>query len=157
MRPLAARILTSVAVYLAILIIVSVLTPARIYQPGEPQCFDDWCLAIERTELDHNLLRIHLEVISYARRVTQRELGVKLYLMDNSGRTYEPQLEFGQPIDTAVAAGDRFTTGRVFPPAPGAENLALIIQHGGPGILIIADRASLFHRRSRMLLPAPTQ
>ena len=85
-RSLALRIAACIGVYLDALITVSVLSPARIYQQGEAQCFDDWCLAVDRVERDGGALRVSLNVISQARRVTQRELGVAVNLTDEHGR-----------------------------------------------------------------------
>ncbi len=155
-RSLAIRIASCIAAYFAMLITVSVLSPARVYQPGQPQCYDEWCLAVDKVEHADGALRVHLNVMSEAKRVTQREFGVEVDLQDESGRRYAPIAEFGTPIDSSVGPGERFRAGRVYRLPAGARESAIVLKHGGPGLLVIADRGSLFHRPSRMLLPAPT-
>ncbi len=156
-RSLVLRIAAGTGAYFAALLTVSALSEAGIYAPGEPQCFDDWCLTVDRFERNQDSLRVHLNVISEAKRVTQRESGVEVTLIDEHGRVYRPTAEFGTPIDTAIGPGERFGTGRVYALEAGSRELAVVLKHGGPGPLIIGDRGSLFHRRSRMLLPAPTR
>ena len=149
------RTLASLALYFGALFTVSAISPARIYQLGEPQCSDDWCLAIERVNLQGDLLQVHFNVMSHARRATQREFGISVSLLDAQGRSYPSIGQSGMPFETAIAAGERFPTSRTFRVAPEASGFSVVIHHEGPGALIIADGGSLFHRPTRMLLPGP--
>jgi len=34
------------AVYLTVVMVVSIVRPRRVYKVGETQCFDDWCITV---------------------------------------------------------------------------------------------------------------
>jgi len=150
------RIAYAVALYLLIVVLVSALSPARIYAAGEKQCFDDWCVLVQSASRNRNRVEVGIIVLSEARRVTQSEFGVRFVLEDEHGRAYQPMAESGPPVSTSIGPQESFTVTRVFETSTDRFGLYLVARHTGlqPGKVIIADRESLFHRHARMLLPA---
>ncbi|MDQ6676496.1 MAG: hypothetical protein M3Z09_04285 [Acidobacteriota bacterium] len=149
------RIGYAVIAYLLIVVLVSAFSPARVYVAGEKQCFDDWCVLVRSAVRSGTRVEVGITVLSDARRVTQREFGVRFALEDGHGRTYLPVAESGPPVSTAIWPNESFTVMREFEAPPELSGLHLLVSHTGlqPGKLVIADRESLFHRHARMLLP----
>lgn len=58
-------------IYLAIVFVVSLATPRRLLRVGDPQCSDDWCMAVEdvqRTPLNADIsYAVTLRLFSRAR------------------------------------------------------------------------------------------
>jgi hypothetical protein len=158
--------------YLAVVILVSLATPRRVLAMREDQCFDDWCLAVDgvtvtktlgagagATRAEGAFYIVRLRVSSRARRVTQREKGVSVHLLDDGGnacdpsplgqRAYETVYGASQPLSVAVGPGSAFTAVRVFDCPENSRGLGLVVSHGaGPGWFIIGDSGSLLHRRT---------
>ena len=82
-------------VYLAIVALVGFFSPQRILRVGDPWCFDDWCLSVERfsrTPVPPQVeYTVSLRLFSRARRVSQRARGAWLYLVDRQGHRYAPK------------------------------------------------------------------
>src|SRR5580692_3378825 len=80
--------------YLAIALAVGFLKPQRVISIGDPWCFDDWCLTVERVDRTAGPSQVSYNVAlrfsSRARRVTQRANGAWVYLIDDQGRRYSP-------------------------------------------------------------------
>ncbi len=93
-RRLALRFLASAAVYIAVVIIVSLVLPRRALGIGESQCFDDWCITVadykRSPEGAGNRYKLDLRLSSRAHRVSQRENNLAVYLTDANGRRYNP-------------------------------------------------------------------
>src|SRR5262249_27153240 len=64
---------TGAGIYLATGLVVSFVRPQVVKSIGEPWCFDDWCLTVERTQRTStpaaNIYRVDLRLDSRARRV----------------------------------------------------------------------------------------
>jgi hypothetical protein len=75
-----------VAVYLGIVILVSLASPRRVLNVGDEQCWDDWCLTVtdvRRTPHESaNKFLVTIRMSSRARRAAQRGRGTQVYLMD---------------------------------------------------------------------------
>lgn len=138
--------------YLGVVVIVSLISPRCVIPVGEAQCFDDWCVSVDRVErsaLDDSVaFDVTLCLSSRARRRVQREAGVSVYAVDGSGRRYEAETD-PQAIGLAVALapGESVLTSRRFVLPAGATGPGLVVTHGWfPGAFIIGDDQSLLHK-----------
>ena len=147
--------LTCAAGYFAIAVAIAFLKPQRVMSIGDPWCFDDWCLTVEKvdrtagpSQVSYN---VELSIFSCARRVTQRANGAWIYLIDDRGRRYFPDpAPSAVPLDALLQPLESATTLRVFHVPPDARELGLITGHGGPycgpmDMLIIGSGGCLFH------------
>src|SRR5258708_15682276 len=88
------RLAYGAGAYFAVVIGVALATPQRVYHIGEPQCFDDWCIAV--TGATHKAAgtsvtwTVMLRVSSRARGITQSEKGAAIYLTDSRHRRFDP-------------------------------------------------------------------
>lgn len=148
-------------VYLAAVAVVGLFSRQRIIRPGEPWCFDDWCLAVDRVTRAPSPPRVactvSLRIFSRARRVSQRAKGAWIYVVDRQGHRYAPEPDpSAVPLDVLLRPGESVTTARTFKVPPDAGELRLITGHGFPCCypsLIIADDSSLLHKRTYIRLP----
>jgi hypothetical protein len=172
------RVVFFVGAYLGVVVLVSLLSPRHVVAVLEPQCFDDWCLTVDGIERVKTLgsgsgattangvfYVVGLRVSSRARRVTQRENGVGVYLLDDRGRRYDVS-PLGQrayvsahgtmpSLSDPVGPGAAFTTTRIFDCPEDATEIGLALSHGfGPGAFVIADSGSFFHKRTTVRLAA---
>ncbi len=148
--------------YLAIVVLVALLSPQRVLNVGDPWCFDDWCLSVENVsrtpEPPQVYCNVSLRIFSRARRVSQRAKGAWVYVIDGRGNRYAPQPDpSAVPLDVLLQPGESVTTSRVFKLPAHSTRLGLITGHGGPGCFpgcfIIGDDSSLFHKRTFVRLP----
>ena len=158
--PRALRILRlygiCVAGYFAIAVAVAFLKPQRVTSIGDPWCFDDWCLTVEKVERSAGpsqvTYKVELRIFSRARRVTQRANGAWIYLIDDRGRRYSPDpAPSAVPLDALLRPLESATTLRIFQVPPDAHELGLITGHGGPycgpmDMLIIGSGGCLFRK-----------
>jgi predicted outer membrane lipoprotein len=88
------RLLLCAGAYMAVVVIVSLASPRRLLKTGATQCFDDWCIGVAEfgrvPEGGGMVYRVDLRLSSRARRVSQREHNVVVYLTDQRGRRYDP-------------------------------------------------------------------
>ncbi|HTT67507.1 MAG TPA: hypothetical protein VMF70_05710 [Gemmatimonadales bacterium] len=149
--------------YGVILVTVALVMPRERRAPGERECFDDWCAAGIGVEpaagdearcADRAGTRVWVatvEVSSDAKRVRQRALDARALLEDAGGREYAA---CGSPLGAHVLAdelgpGEAFQVREPFRLPAAAVPAGVVISHGGfPGILIIGEDQSLFHRRT---------
>lgn len=171
-RRTLTRLAMALTAYLAIMIVVSLATPQRILPQGEARCFDEWCLSVDRVTGTDTvgsykvaypvdvLYLIDVRISSRSRGRPQREVGVELYLLDSAGRRYDPDPEAeralaaagraGEPLDHVVNPGESFIHRAAFRVPAHAHGLGLAKSGSGPGVFIIGDDASLFHKRTVM-------
>ena len=143
-------------VYVATVAVAGLFAPQRILNPGDPWCFDDWCLSVERVTRvsapPQVAYTVSLRIFSEARRVSQRASGAWIYVIDRQGHRYAPDPDASAtPLDVLLQPGESVTTTRTFKVPADAGELGLITGHGGPCCypnLIIADDSSLFHKRT---------
>lgn len=140
-------------VYIGIVAVSSIFWPRTVLRVGERQCFDDWCIGVESASRqpagDHVTYLIGLRVASTARRVTQRENNVVVYLADQSGRPYRAvQNSSDVPLNVQLGPGESVAATRVFEVPADAREPGLVIAHEGGfpiGWFIIGDDA-WFHK-----------
>jgi hypothetical protein len=142
--------------YLTIGIVVAVLRPQPVLNVGDPWCFDDWCLTVEKvvrtdnaSEVSYN---VDLRISSRARRATQRANKAWIYLIDDRGRRYsaEPSPS-AVPLDVMLHPLQFASTQRVFHVPVDAHGLGLVTGHGGAycgpmDILVIGSGGCLFRK-----------
>jgi hypothetical protein len=137
----AARVLAGwlgyVAIYLAVVIVSSLLAPPRQIAMAQNVCFDDWCIAVNRIERGATVpvgsrYRVAFRVASRAKRRPQRERGVTVYLVDSSGQRYSSSTPDGEPpFDIMLSPGEAVDTSREFDVPPEATAAHLVITHEG--------------------------
>ena len=154
---LVRRVGIVAALYFGVLAVVSAATPQRYVRVGDDQCSDDWCIAVQSVRRDSLATEaqydVTLRLSSRARRVSQREQAVSVYLRDVTGRRYAPFADAGAiPFDTLLTPGQAVLVGRRFAVPRQASIVGLVVAREGwgrfPGCCIIGDEGSLFHRRT---------
>lgn len=173
----AARLLAVygvfLALYLGIVVAVSLATPQRFLDMGEDRCFDDWCVAVESvdttsvlgqgdqvTKANGTFFVVTLRLSNHARGRAQRAASAAVYLRDDQGRrhdvsplgqnAYEAEHGPTAPLTATLPLGQSLTTVRVFDAPVHAHILGLIVEHPvgfGPGMFVIGDDSSLMHKR----------
>ena len=147
------------AIYLAVLIRVSLTQPQKIVAIGQDRCFDEMCFAVMGVQelpgyLIHDgsrLVRVSVRISNHGKQKTQSEKLIQAYLIDKQGRKWaESTGVSGVRLTARVAAGDSVMSEPMFKVAKDATGLGLVFTHGQrqPGVLVIGDSDSLLHRRT---------
>lgn len=146
-------------IYLGVVVVASLASPARVLKLGDNQCFDDWCIAATEAHREaatqDSPLVVTLRLSSRARQRPQRELGVQVYIKDDRGRRYDPVPGLKDvPFDVLLQPQEAVTTTRVFRLPADAQHPALVVSHGSrfPTFVIIADPESMFHAPTEIRL-----
>jgi hypothetical protein len=152
--------------YALTLVIVSLASPQQVLGINEDRCFDDWCIAaldvkeqpaIGATRAQGEYAVVTMRVTSRAKGIRQRAVDAAIYLLDASGRRYDPSPEgqkaleeagrAGRPLASYLNPGDSFTHTAAFDLPAGTAPYALVTTHGlFPGYLIIGDSQSFLHK-----------
>jgi hypothetical protein len=134
------------AIYLGIVVAVSLSTPRRIVAMGEERCFDDWCITVEGKSPGPPVA-VTLRVSSHAKRVRQSAPDNTVYLEDSEGRRYSARPADAQPsFGTMIGPGEVYETIRQFDVPANVRILGLVVRHStGPGAAIIGDDGAWFH------------
>ncbi len=155
----------AVAGYLVVGLGVSFLKPQRVVRVGEPWCFDDWCLTVEAVTvatmsapagLSYD---VGLRLYSRARRVSQRARGAWIYLLDEHGRRFAPEVASDAiPLDTLLGPGESLATSRSFRIPTGVRPVGLVTGHGDRycgvmSLLVIGAGGCLFHKPPMVRMP----
>jgi hypothetical protein len=156
---LATRLLTALgaglALYLCIVVVVSLLSPQRVLALKEKRCFDDWCIAVDDITPSASTsgaeYTVSLQLSSRALRTPQRENGMVVYLVDGHGYRFDPLADPAEvPFTVLLQPGESVTATRVFDVSGASGPLNLVVEHAGsrrfPGIFIIGDDSSLLHK-----------
>lgn len=120
-------------IYLAIVLVVSPFSPRRVVHPGEPLCFDDWCITIESVESNkaHEYV-VTARLFSRARRAPQRETGVVLYLTDSFGSQYDSVTSKGDiPLDIRLLPNESVEVTRTYRLPSGTTPTGVVVAHEG--------------------------
>jgi|WetSurMetagenome_2_1015567.scaffolds.fasta_scaffold106685_2 hypothetical protein len=150
------------ALYLAAVVVVSLASPQHVLAFGEDRCFDDWCIAVDSGSRSESPAKteyaITLRLSSRALRITQRENGVVVYVQDETGLRFDAIADpAAVPLNVLLLPGQSVTTSRTFDVSSAAGTLSLVIEHDGwnrfPGVIIIGDDSSLFHKPLIVRLP----
>lgn len=165
-RRLVRRWPACALVYLVVLVGVSFVQPQRSIPPGAAQCFDEWCLVVDRAVRRHALgttsaagdfLIVSLHVVNESRGRPQREADVYAELRDDHDQRYlassrgqealQQQSGTHSTLRDSVAAGHAATMYLVFDVPPTAQQFAIVVRHDWfPHALIIGDPESLLHK-----------
>jgi hypothetical protein len=126
------RLAFGALVYFAVVIAVSYVAPRRVFHLGEDQCFDDWCIAATSFSSRASSYLVDLRISSRARRISQRELNLAVYLIDRANHRYDPTPQPSDiPFSTLLAPGQSVHLIRHFPVPAYARDLNLVIKHQG--------------------------
>jgi hypothetical protein len=152
------RTLICWAIYLGIVVAVSLKTPRRGVAIGEQRCFDDWCISVERVSGLPGAARgdpagspvsVVLRVSSEAKRVRQSAPDNAVLLEDVGGKRYPARPAGAQPsFGSMIGPGESYETIREFDVPMNVKIVGLVVRHGGngPSNVIIGDDAALFHQ-----------
>jgi hypothetical protein len=90
---LLRRLAATVLAYLAVVYVVAVLSSGRVLALDENKCSDDWCIAVsgvrEGSDSSARMYDVTFRLSSRARRISQRERGVVVYMRDANGHRYD--------------------------------------------------------------------
>jgi hypothetical protein len=126
------RLLLCAGVYMSIVIFVSLVLPRRVLDPETTQCFDDWCIAVAGFRRIPKGYQIDLRLSSRARRVSQRENNLAVYLTDHEGRRYDPLAgSFNAPFNVLLRPQESALVSRSFPVPSEAKDIGLVVTHEG--------------------------
>ena len=155
-RPRALRILRRLAMgagaYFAVVLLVALFSTPPVHQVGETICFDDWCIAVadarrapgESAQTGNVTLRIS----SRAKRITQGERYVVVFLTDSLHRRFDADpASAAVPLDSRMGPGESIDITRRFDLPADARGVRLVFTHEGGfpiGALIIGEN-QLFH------------
>jgi hypothetical protein len=157
-KRLLGRLVIGAAVYLAALLVASLIAHGREIAPGQEDCSDDWCIAVVGAARSSDDLSVEFRLASHAGRVSQRERYVVAYAVDGSHTRYDAGPSAGQPpFDTRLGPLASVTTIRHFPLPAAARAAGVVIAREGmgrfPGCCIIGGEGSLLHPPDLFLLP----
>jgi len=149
------RWLIGAAIYFAVVIVASAVIRPRGFALGEPQCFDDWCIAVAGSHAapDGQGLDVTLRVSSRAKQRPMGERGAGVYLIDAQGRRFAPEVRSGDvALDTVIGPGEFFEASRRFHVPADAADLAIVYAHdtGFPIGWFIITEGGWFARPARM-------
>lgn len=135
-RVILRRLLLLTGVYMAIVIAVSLFSPRRILTGDGRQCFDDWCIAVTgvRHSSENNAAKysIDLRLSSRARRVTQRENNLSVYLTGSRNERYAPITDSSAtPFNIPLQPRQSVIVSRSFVVPAAAKAVGLVITHEG--------------------------
>jgi hypothetical protein len=130
------RLAIGAALYFAVAMVVSIVSPRRVYAVGDPQCFDDWCITVAGARWTDappaGRYEVTLRLSSRAKRTPMGEKGTVVYLTDASGRRYDPLPDAADvPLDTRLQPGQSIDITRRFDVPREASGLGLIFTHEG--------------------------
>jgi hypothetical protein len=148
--------------YLSVLIGVSLGQQERVVAMGEPQCFDDMCFTVTGAEEvpgflirdGRRLIRVTVRVTNRGRKAQSEGL-IAAYLVDSKGRVWEPSPGVnGVGLTARVSGGNSVTSEPIFKVASDAAGLGLVLTRGRwqPGVLVIGESDSLFHKKTVVVL-----
>jgi len=161
-------LLSYLALYSIALLLTSLLSPRRVFAPGQRRCWDDWCATAVRavpdasetpacpSAPDARVWLAQIQVSSVAKRVRQREMGAWVELEDQQGADHAPCASWlGEGTNPPHALSDPLGPGESFPVLlpfqlpTGEQPVGIVVQHDRfPGLFIIGDDNSVFHRRA---------
>jgi len=128
------RLFGGAAVYMGIVVVVSLVLPRRVLRIGEPLCYDDWCVAVAgvRRGPESEGMQVDLRLYSRARRVMQRERNLAVYLTDDQGRRYNPLASRSEvPFSLLLGPGASVEVSRSFEVPSDVHRVGVAISHEG--------------------------
>lgn len=146
------RLVIGTVVYVGIVYAATALSKQTVLHPGDPDCSDDWCLAVDSAQRtasgDTAEYDVKLRIFSRALRVAQREMVAKdVYLVDTDWRRYDPAPTTGEiPLNTLLQAGESVTTHRFFHLPAGVHGLGLMVERASLPVCVIIGECGAFHK-----------
>lgn len=159
---LVTMVCLCLAIYIGIVILVSLVSPQRMLGIGDARCSDDWCIAVvavTRSPVPGGMeYSIAFRLSSRARGVPQRENGVVVYLVDGTGGRYLAEPDPGAvPFNVTLQPGQAVTANRRFRVLGEKDILGVVVGREGsnaiPGRFTIGDDGSLFRRPPIVRIP----
>jgi len=151
---LLRRLGTTAAVYMGIVLLVSLVVSRRVLKVGDNLCFDDWCVGV--AEVNRTTVGtlasydVTIRVSSRARVRVQRANGASAYMTDGLGRRYDPLPDASAiPLTTYLKPGESVDTRRTFQLPVDAREPGVVLTHGegiGPNWFIIGEGPPPFHK-----------
>jgi hypothetical protein len=142
-------LVSGLTAYMLVVLLVGVLTPRQELPLGHAQCSDDWCIAVTHVATQpgaqaERRVDIEFQLSSRARRITQRERFVVVYLRDTDGHRYDPTPSADEPpFDILLGPGQSLSTHRVFIVPDSVHDLGVVVTREGdfafPRCCIIGD------------------
>jgi hypothetical protein len=127
---------------------------------GDPQCVDNWCIAVENVkatalnqskEYDVTLVlfsRANRTVTSFGAHA-HADSDTDVYLVDGDGRRYEARPHASEiPLNVPLAPGEAVRTRRVFDVPSNARNIGLLAGRGSFGMCPMIGECSTSHSAS---------
>ena len=135
-RRILLRLLLGAAGYMAIVIAVSVVLPRQASKAGEALCFDDWCVTVtgvKRVPKGGSVAySVDLRLSSRARRVSQREKNLAVYLTDDRELGYDPVAASSDiPFSVLLRPQESIDVSRSFTVPADAAHVGVVIAHEG--------------------------
>jgi hypothetical protein len=135
---LLRRLAIGMAIYFAIVVVVSAVVRPRQYGLHEARCFDDWCITVNGA-LRHpspsvagSNFMVSLRLTNRARRVPMGEKGTVAYVVDENDHRYDPLHDATAfPFDGILQPGQSVTTFRYFTIPDDGRRLGLVYNHEG--------------------------
>ncbi len=147
------RLALGAVAYIGIVYLATALSKQPVLRVSDPQCSDDWCIAVEgvkRTPKDAvTVYDVTLRIFSRAQRVTQREkLAKDVYLVDAHWKRYDPVLSGSEvPLNTLLQPSESVTTSRRFELPPESHDISLIVDRSPIlPICVIIGECGAFHK-----------
>ena len=143
-------------IYLTVVIVVALITPRTILPVGELDCSDDWCISVERAEKypkgPSTIVQVTFLIHSRALGRPQIENGVQAYLVDSSGNYFASMaVQDETPFSLSLQPGESKEVVRIYSVPVNSIPTGIHISKGKfPGLFIINDDQSLFHKKSLM-------
>ena len=140
--------------YVGVVYAVTALSKPTVLRVGDPQCLDDWCLAVDRVERvpTSQVTRydVALRIFSRARRVAQRESVAKdVFLVDERWNRYDPTPAASEPpLNTLLQPGASVAAHRSFNLPRGAQGVRLELDHSNDGfpVCLVIGECGAFHK-----------
>lgn len=133
---LLGRLAAGAAVYMAVVIGVSCFGTRRVLGLKAPQCFDDWCVAIDGVDRavagSEARYDVAVRVFSRAKRISQREKNLVVYLTDDRGVRYDPVADrAARGFDVLLGPGESAVVHREFVTPASAQGIGVVAAHEG--------------------------
>jgi hypothetical protein len=132
---IVTRVVIAAAVYMTIVIAVTLFSGRRVYRVAEERCNDDWCITVtgwQRAAAPGTDVTISLRLRNRARRVPMGERGTVIYLTDAQRRRFDPVADPSElPFTTVLQPGQSIMTTRRFQVPTDARDLGVVYKGEG--------------------------
>jgi hypothetical protein len=150
------KLVAGVVVYIVMVYSATLFSEPTITRRGEPQCDDDWCIAVDQVDRSPTGLDVTMRILSTAKRVAQRELSATdVYLVDENWNRYDPvHRSTDTPLNTPLQPGASVVTSRRFEIPPEARIIGLRVgRTPTPGSLcLVIGECDAFHKGKMIAL-----